>query len=107
VGDLFPHGGVENVLNRSLTGSKLPHSVHFRLALGENLSPQKVEMGVFFPMAALKMYSIGHLQGVSFLIPCIFALPWEKISPHNSANERVMLPCGGVEILNQSVIYYR
>ena len=43
-------------------------------------------------MAALKMYSIGHLQGVSSLIPCIFALPWEKISPHNSANERVMLP---------------
>jgi hypothetical protein len=32
VGDLFPHGGVENVLNRSLTASKLPYSVHFRLA---------------------------------------------------------------------------
>ena len=39
-------------------------------------------------MAALKMYSIGHLQQVSSLIPCTFALPWGKISLHHSANER-------------------
>jgi hypothetical protein len=29
------------------------------------------------------MYLIGNLQGVSSLIPCIFALLWEKISPYD------------------------